>query len=146
MEKADARLGNNAERTALHLALVLHEASRPRSQIVARLLAANADVNAKDVHGATALHMATQKGPVTLLRTPLAANADVNVANTAGVTPLHEAVARGHPLIVEMLLAAKANVSLVAHSKKRNGTALLLARLYGYENIQKLPKTAPKPG
>eukprot|EP00742_Colponemidia_sp_Colp-10_P006201 GILJ01006643.1.p1 GENE.GILJ01006643.1~~GILJ01006643.1.p1 ORF type:complete len:1057 (+),score=103.81 GILJ01006643.1:402-3173(+) len=66
------------------------------------------DIDARDVCGRTALHLACESGNVDLVRLLLANGADPNVceASTAW-SPLHFAVSKGHHAIVLQLLADK---------------------------------------
>ena len=59
-------------------------------------LEAGAAVDQANNNGATALHIAAQKGPVEVLRTLLEAGAEVNHANNNGGTALHVAAEKGH--------------------------------------------------
>lgn len=78
---------------------------------VEALLGANADVNAKNELGSTALMAASYAGHLQVVRLLLAANADVNAKRRNGNTALVVAAYRGHQAIVQALLAAKANVN-----------------------------------
>jgi TPR repeat protein len=94
----------------------LHEAVRRGDRAaVERLLAAKADIEAKDPHGCTPLNLAAG-GSEDLVRMLISAGADVNVdcrhvqTNVGGITPLHWAVASGSRTVVQLLLDAKASV------------------------------------
>ncbi len=73
---------------------------------MAALVAAGADVNARDVMGATPLHLANPAGIEVLV----VAGADVNARDRLGFTPLHTAFYTT-PAAVEPLLAAGADVN-----------------------------------
>jgi ankyrin repeat protein len=84
--------------------------------VVERLLAAKADVNAAtaDEFGRTALQAAAGGGHLDVVERLLAAKADVNAAAAAaysGRTALQAAAEGGHLDVVERLLAGKADVN-----------------------------------
>ena len=71
--------------------------------MVRTLLAANADVNAKDLDGRTPLIVASQEGYVEVVRTLLAAKADVNAKAANGFTAVIIASQNGHMDVAELL-------------------------------------------
>ena len=86
----------------------LHEAAiYGRATIAATLIAAGADVNAKNDHGWTPLQVAA-RSVVSVL---LAAGADVNARDNVGLTPLHRAAQAGFATIAATLIAAGAEVN-----------------------------------
>jgi len=93
-----------------------------------RLLAEQADVNAPQTDGATALHWAVHRGDAELVRALLAAGADVAAVNTSGVAPLLLAAETGNAEIIGLLLDAGAALETTL----RNGeTALMMAARTG---------------
>jgi ankyrin repeat protein len=92
---------------------------------VKALLAANADVNATDPDGTTALFLAAQNGHVEVVQALLAAKADVNAKTANGATALFIASAYGHLEVVRALLAANADVTVKRAGD--GGTALFIA-------------------
>lgn len=82
--------------------------------ILSQLCDAGADIQARDVFGHTALHLAVLcwRGAVTLL---LRRGADVNARDEAGNTPLHLAVLRG--VCVDVLLARGADPAVRNHKR-----------------------------
>src|SRR6185369_9512048 len=64
---------------------------------VRRLLLAKADVNAKQVDGATALHWAVYRNDVEVADLLLKAGADVKAANREGSTPMFIVALSGNP-------------------------------------------------
>jgi ankyrin repeat protein len=77
----DARTGLGS--TPLHLA-----ATNPDVTAVKALLAAGANVNAKDDDGNTPLHMAAYTNRIAVAKVLLEAGADVNVVSSGGRTPM----------------------------------------------------------
>lgn len=79
---------------------------------VKALIAAGADVNAKDDNGETsALDWAARKNHVEVMKVLLAHGANVRARDFNGFTPLHHAVAWGGKDSVELLLAHGADVN-----------------------------------
>jgi len=77
--------------------LPLHSAAAGRHLEVCRLLlAAGADVNARQAGGFTPLHAAAQNGDPELIELFLSARADPAVTTDAGETPAATAEAAGH--------------------------------------------------
>ena len=90
----------------------LHDAAyRGYADVVKLLLAAGADVNAKDSFGDTPLHAAAINGQADVVKLLLAAGADVNAKGWIGYTPLHHAAYDGHADVAKLLLAAGADVN-----------------------------------
>jgi hypothetical protein len=116
---------------ALHIA-----AAGYRHDIVAALIAAGADVQARNRRGATPLHYAADGGPGSSTWDPraqaatvkrlLAGGADVDAVDMGGVTPLHRAARNRCTPAVRALLAGGADVT---RKNKSGSTALDLARL-----------------
>ena len=73
------------------------------------LIAADADPDAAQGDGATALHWAAHRGDVEAAALLMEAGADVNAANALGATPLWLAAGNGSAPIVELLLEGGAN-------------------------------------
>lgn len=67
------------------------------------LLASKAEVNAKNDHGATPLHLAAAYGHKSVAELLLANKAEVNASDGNGLTPLHWASTRGHTDVAELL-------------------------------------------
>ncbi len=92
------------------------------------LLAAGADVDARQTDGATALHWAAYRDELETVRRLLAAGAAPSVANRAGVTPLALASVAGNAEMIRALLAAGAD----PNEHQANGeTPLMLAARTG---------------
>jgi ankyrin repeat protein len=73
-------------------------------QEVARLLAAGADPNVKDLYGDAPLHIAAEQCRADLAELLLRHGADPNAKNVRGETPLHRAVWERCGAVVELLL------------------------------------------
>ena len=103
-----------------------------------RLIAAGADMAAKDRFGETALHLAatfSHEGVVMIL---LEAGADVGAKDEAGDTALHDAAWDGHEGVLKMLLhkggdvaATNKNGDTALHSAAANGRDELATMLLG---------------
>ena len=78
------------------------------------LIARGADVNATDDSGGTALHLAAQKGYLSVAETLIQHGANLEARNARmnqGQTPLHRATIYGRPALVALLLAKGADVN-----------------------------------
>lgn len=111
----------------------LHEAaSRGDTEIARALLAGGADVNARDIDGATPLIAAVEKGQRDVVRLLLASKTDVNAKNGGGQTALHVAAIVGHKNIAELLLASKAGID---SKDKKGNTPLHYAATHGHREV-----------
>ena len=79
---------------------------------VRALLAAGADVDARQGDGATALHWAAHRGDLELADVLIEAGADVDAANALDATPLWLASQNGDARLVARLLAAGADANV----------------------------------
>lgn len=86
----------------------LHDAALTRGDALQQLLAAGADVHARDAEQRTPLHNASLTDPAHV-RALVAAGADLEARDSHGRTPLHYAVQQGS-WCVEALLEAGANL------------------------------------
>ncbi|PNP50515.1 hypothetical protein THARTR1_08731 [Trichoderma harzianum] len=82
--------------TALHLAVGF-------PNIVRLLIAASADLNAKDYNEATPLHLAVRAESITTIKLLLLAGADLDAVDENDKTPLHYAIELGNPRTVKEL-------------------------------------------
>ncbi|KKP01555.1 hypothetical protein THAR02_06340 [Trichoderma harzianum] len=82
--------------TALHLAVEF-------PNIVRLLIAASADLNAKDYNEATPLHLAVRADSIPTIKLLLQAGADLDAVDEDDETPLHYAIARKNPKTVREL-------------------------------------------
>jgi hypothetical protein len=109
--------------TALHVAAAAY-----RDEIVRKLIAAGANVRARNRRGAEPLHYAVDGGPGSLTWNPSAqaatvaalieSGADPNAIDKSGVTPLHRAVRTRCTAAVKVLLDAGADV----RRRNKNGS------------------------
>ena len=94
----------------------LHFAARAGDvEAIARLVAAGADVDARDGHGNTPLKYASAEPVPAAVRKLIELGADVNLGDDRGFTPLHCAAAHGFyleaPEMAEALIARGADVN-----------------------------------
>ena len=112
----------------------LHDVSRHHRgdvECVEALLAAKADVAAKNDKGITALHYAAGNPSVTKIRALILGGADIKAEDAKGRTPLHWAAESGYTDVVVTMIGAGANIN----ARDKNGdTPLDLAenRVTGY--------------
>jgi len=109
--------------TALHVAAAAY-----RHEIARKLIAAGADVRARNRRGAEPLHYAVDGGPGSATWNPdaqaatvtvlITAGADPDALDNSGVTPLHRAVRTRCTAAVQVLLESGADV----RCRNRNGS------------------------
>jgi ankyrin repeat protein len=81
-----------------------------RPSTVALLAQHGAQVDARDLHGNTALILAAGDQHVDAVRALISCGADVNAASKRGHTALHAAARLGNEAIMRLLVDAKANI------------------------------------
>jgi hypothetical protein len=103
-------------------------------QAMRALIQKGVDVNARDQHGGTALHVAAGRGDQEATRLLLEAGADVNARRNSpnDYTPLHSAAYTGNGATTKMLLSAGAKVNDAAGG---GWTPLMFAMLYGRRDV-----------
>ncbi|MCY2932326.1 MAG: ankyrin repeat domain-containing protein [Planctomycetota bacterium] len=116
--------------TALHWA-----AADGDVEMISKLLAARADVDATNLAGRTPLHEACLSGQREAVEALLAARANPKLADSNGRTPLHCAVQANNRAIVELLLARRVDVNAAA---KNGQTPLQIALVSGQGEIADL--------
>ncbi|PNH04128.1 Ankyrin repeat domain-containing protein 17 [Tetrabaena socialis] len=105
------------------------------------LLAAGADVNAKNTDGYTALMIACLKGNGEVANVLLAAGADTNAKSTDGKTALMAACLEGHGEVAKALVAAGADIN----ARNAGGEASCeLASKNGHKDMAGLLKAAAR--
>jgi ankyrin repeat protein len=75
------------------------------------LLKHGANINLRNHMGQTALHKASQRGHIEILKLVLSQNANVDALDHDGSTPLHLAISAGHLEMVHLLLKHGASVT-----------------------------------
>ncbi len=105
------------------------------TEIVRALLAAGADVNAKDESGRTALIVTSIGGHLEIVHLLLDKGAPIDVQGTDGATALHAAVRFGHPELAAVLLARGAKVNVQDAQKM---SPLHYAAGFGHRDIAEL--------
>lgn len=134
----DVHAKNNNDETPLHNA-----AEKGQFQVVEALLAAGADVNAKQnsFSDNTPFHVAALLGNTKVVEALLASSANVHAKNKRGETSLHEAAEEGQIEIVKALLVAGADTEAM---NKYGETPLDLARKRGKTEVVKILRSAVK--
>jgi ankyrin repeat protein len=107
----DVNRRNDLGRSPLHDAASFDKVD---PKVIARLIAAGADVGARDREEATPLHLCAQTGTLEVLRLLLAAGADPDAATARGFTGLHQSAEAGREEVVRALLDAGADPNHVA--------------------------------
>ncbi|MEI2294248.1 ankyrin repeat domain-containing protein [Sphingobacterium sp. ML3W] len=99
-KKVDPNIASRNEQLAypLHIA-----ASNNNEEIGKMLIEADADVNAIQATGETALHFAAQHGNIDFIVALLEFGADTQIVNLAGFTPADLALGKGYKEIAEIL-------------------------------------------
>ena len=77
---------------------------------VREMLAAGADVNARNRHGQTALMLAAHRGHLKIVEALIEAGADLNVAAKYNLTALMLAIVAGHVRVAHLLARARADL------------------------------------
>lgn len=116
--------------------LRLIDAAKNRSvQAVQSLLAQQADVNAAEADGFTALHWAAQRDNLQIAELLLGAGANVKAASRYNITPLSLACTNGDAAMIALFLKAGADPNATSEEGQ---TALMTAALTGKVDAVKL--------
>jgi ankyrin repeat protein len=105
------------------------------SELIKYLIQNDADVNANNEDGETALHRASINGHLEVVKLLIENNADVNAINEQEETALHIASFNEHLEVVKLLIENNANVNA---KDEDGGTALHNASLYGHSKVVEL--------
>jgi Ankyrin repeats (3 copies) len=120
---------------ALILALIIAPRFAPAQSVEPGIASPNANLDARDVHGLTALVAAASSGDAAAVKSLLAQGAAVNAAAADGRTALIAAAQSGKLEIVAALIAAGANLNW---SARGTGTALNVAENTGQAQMAAL--------
>ena len=104
-------------------------AMKGNKQAVRSLLQKQADVNAPQIDGSTALHWAVRLDDLETAELLIRAGANVSAANRVGATPLNLAATNGNGAMIEKLIKAGADPN--APLTKYGDTALMMAARTG---------------
>jgi uncharacterized protein len=106
------------------------------------LLEADADINATDEQGKTALYHAIESGDESIMELLLEHGADVTIASKTGVTPLMRAtmlpVANKLKILLPYILQQENSESIINAQDRHKKTALDHALEYGKESAKQL--------
>lgn len=109
---------------------------RPQTEIIDKLIAAGADVNASNPYQGTVVNKAIIQAPHSLpfeaIKALIKAGVDVNAPDAIGYTPLMLAARPNQEELVELLLSAGAKRSL--HAKDRDGRSALIFAAGAYRD------------
>ena len=105
------------------------DAAMHRNKSAVRALVQNADVNAPQADGTTALDWAVEADDLELTDLLIRAGAHVSAANKAGATPLLLATINGNAILIERLITAGADPN--ASLTKTADTAIMMASRTG---------------
>ena len=120
-----------APRAAAQEALLADAVQRGETPTVRSLLAQDADVNATQGDGATALHWAAYRNDPETTAALIRVGADVQAANDFGVTPLALAARNGNAEVIAQLLAAGVDPNDPRQAVNAGETPLMLAARAG---------------
>jgi ankyrin repeat protein len=112
--------------------LSLHQNEDKLVSVLYMLVDRGIDLDAQDIDGNTALHLAALHGSVAAAQFLLSNRADPNIQNKDGDTPLHFAVLGRHEKIVEMLMDNRADPQI---SSPKNGMPTDFAKKLGLSQV-----------
>jgi len=120
----------------LNMETPLTYAAGSSGEMIRLLLEKGADVNAQNLKGNTALHIATRQGKTDMTHLLITSGAKVNLANKDGETPLYHAALSGQAEAIRLLLDQHADIKLqptsastLLHAAAEGGNPELLDRL-----------------
>eukprot|EP01122_Echinamoeba_exundans_P003289 TRINITY_DN1340_c0_g3_i1.p1 TRINITY_DN1340_c0_g3~~TRINITY_DN1340_c0_g3_i1.p1 ORF type:complete len:643 (-),score=99.66 TRINITY_DN1340_c0_g3_i1:45-1973(-) len=118
--------------------LSLHQNEDKLVSVLYMLVDRGIDLDAQDIDGNTALHLAALHGSVAAAQFLLSNRADPNIQNKDGDTPLHFAVLGRHEKIVEMLMDNRADPQIAS---PKNGIPADFARKLGLSQVAVIIET-----
>ena len=107
-------------------------AKEGKEKLVTGIIRAGADLETKDKHNDTGLHLSALNGHESVVRVILQNGIGVNIRGYDDWTPLHSAAQSGHFRIAKLLMDHKADLNLQSST---GWTALMLAANNGHANI-----------
>mmetsp|Transcript_647 Transcript_647/g.2359 ORF Transcript_647/g.2359 Transcript_647/m.2359 type:complete len:183 (-) Transcript_647:52-600(-) len=113
----------------------LIKADRRREPTCSLLLELNADANATDSTGCTAMHYAAQAGALNVLVKLIEKDANVNATSKTNMVPLHKAAQAGGDAIARKLIEFGAEVDA---QDSAGNSALHYAAMVGFPNFVRL--------
>jgi ankyrin repeat protein len=129
--KGEAIIDNKGNTTLHHAALSQND---KLVKYIAKCTPKDA-INAVNIHGDTAMHLAAAKGNIEVVKTLFEHNCKLNIRNTLGELPIHKAATQGKANVVEFMLGNKIGVM---EADNRGNTILHLAALHGHYEIVKM--------
>ncbi|XP_050138345.1 ankyrin repeat-containing protein P16F5.05c-like isoform X2 [Malus sylvestris] len=107
-------VGDSPVETSLERVEALLEAARYDDIYDLKSLeSAGLSLDSKDLHGRTALHMASANGHLQIVEYLISRGVDLNATNEEMNTPLHWACLNGHVEVIKKLILAGANLSVL---------------------------------
>ena len=114
----------------------LHDAARRGDvdALVAALATSSGDVDERDHHRRTALHLASWTGAEAVVRALIGFGANVNAAASDGITPLHMAITKSNGACAKVLVNV-GGASISMRTGRRQQTPLHLAAMHAGKRL-----------
>ena len=123
-------LGMAVDAGAAHKTALIAAVEGGRLPVIRYLLAAGADLTARDRHGDTALHTAVNWQQIEALRLLIAHGAPIDTVNHGGYSPLNRAIVKDYDEIARLLLEAGADPNWAPGPEDGRGAAGYVPALY----------------